>query len=332
MREGPSSGYLHRLDGALRAGCRALPRTFVRRHVAYVRRCQNADGGFRGPEGGSDLYYTEFALRALNLCDAPDDAGTWRGAAGYLRRNSRALGNVVNCFCALHAAEMVRAQGHEADPDPAGGELVRRCRSVLDGARTAGGYAFAEDGSASVYCTFLGSLCHELLGWGMPGVDAAVRGVVLRQGDDGGFRDCATDSPAPAGVNPTAAAVGLLSMTGRLEGTVAAPAVEFLIEMQAEDGGFLAHAGAAGSDLMSTFTALVTLRTLGALREARLADVGRYAGSLVGPQGGFRGAPGYSDADVEYTFYGLGTLSVLALEAAAHRSTCCSCREECTGT
>ena len=37
------------------------------RHTDWIWSCQQSDGGFPGREGGSDLYYTAFALRTLAM-------------------------------------------------------------------------------------------------------------------------------------------------------------------------------------------------------------------------------------------------------------------------
>ena len=301
-------GYLDWLDGSLRHGCRELPDAFVRRHMDYVRCCQNPDGGFPGPRGDSDLYYTEFALRALNLGEGADDGETWRRAADYLRSFDRTPDDIVECFCVLHSAEMLRYRGESvAMPD-----------------------AYPKGDAPGLYGAFLAALCHQLLGEEMPDMEATARGVLNRQGEDGGFRDRQADCCAAGGVNPTAAAIGLLTMAGSLDSQAASSAADFITGLQAEDGGFLAHADAPGSDLMSTFTALVSLQALGALRKARLSDAGRYAQSLSEPEGGFRGARTATAPDVEYTFYGLGTLSLLALAAAGRRSCACACQVEGT--
>jgi hypothetical protein len=52
---------------------------------------------------------------------------------------------------------------------------------------------------------------------------------------------------------------------------------------------------------------------LDAARCVRLGDLGRFVRSLSSPEGGFRGAPAATQPDVEYTFYGLATLGLLAL-------------------
>ena len=52
----------------LAAGLGALPDALRDRHRRYLISSQNADGGFSGREGASDLYYTGFALRGLAIC------------------------------------------------------------------------------------------------------------------------------------------------------------------------------------------------------------------------------------------------------------------------
>src|SRR5215211_3777566 len=76
--------YLQRLTARLVDGLDRLPPEFRRRHIDWLRERQNADGGFSGREGGSDLYYTGFALRALAVLQAlnPELCGK---AAGFLR-------------------------------------------------------------------------------------------------------------------------------------------------------------------------------------------------------------------------------------------------------
>jgi geranylgeranyl transferase type-2 subunit beta len=54
----------------------------------------------------------------------------------------------------------------------------------------------------------------------------------------------------------------------------------------------------------------LTLADLGALNEIDVPAVHRYAKQLEQPDGGFLGAVWDHAADVEYTFYGLGTLAL----------------------
>ncbi len=139
----------------------------------------------------------------------------------------------------------------------------------------------------------------------------ALRG---RQRSDGGYVDM-PESADESGTNPTAAAVAALKALGELDERTGSRASVFVLAMQRPDGGFAAHAKAPISDLMTTFTALVTLGDTGALRRARLGDAGRFTRALIAPHGGFLAACGDDEPDVEYSYYGVGALALLAGEA-----------------
>ena len=76
--------YLQRLTGRLIDGADLLPAAFRRRHADWVGGRQNPDGGFSGREGGSDLYYTGFALRTLAVLQHLESDVCVR-AANYLQ-------------------------------------------------------------------------------------------------------------------------------------------------------------------------------------------------------------------------------------------------------
>jgi geranylgeranyl transferase type-2 subunit beta len=57
--------YLTRLTVQLIEALERVPEDVKAKHAAYIRGKQQPDGGFPGREGGSDLYYTGFALRSL---------------------------------------------------------------------------------------------------------------------------------------------------------------------------------------------------------------------------------------------------------------------------
>jgi geranylgeranyl transferase type-2 subunit beta len=56
---------------------------------------------------------------------------------------------------------------------------------------------------------------------------------------------------------------------------------------------------------------LLTLQDLGGTDEIDVEAVRRFAASMELDEGGFRGAEWDPAHDVEYTFYGLGTLGLL---------------------
>lgn len=297
-------GYLDELDGRLAQGIARLPARFRIRQRDCLAAAQNGDGGFAGRRGGSDIYYTSFGLRAASLLDQ-DGVGFWERAARYLLDEAPLPADVVECFCILSSARAIRCQDAEVWRASVG-PVLEQCR-MADG-----GHAKAEGGDGSVYHTFLAALCWQILGRPMRAGSDALGFVRSCRRADGGFADGPTADAG--GTNPTAAAIALLAMHEALDEATARGAAGFLAAMQRPDGGFAAHATAPVADLMSTFTALVALAECGATGLVSRAQVGRFAKSLAAPDGGFRGAPADDAVDVEYTYYGLGTLGLLSLE------------------
>ena len=66
------------------------------------------------------------------------------------------------------------------------------------------------------------------------------------------------------------------------------------------------------ADLLSTFTGLVAMETGPGPISLDLPAVQRFVTSLEQPAGGFRAGCWDDAADVEYTFYGIGTLAILS--------------------
>jgi geranylgeranyl transferase type-2 subunit beta len=63
--------------------------------------------------------------------------------------------------------------------------------------------------------------------------------------------------------------------------------------------------------LLSTFTALATLAGLDDLQRVNLPALARFLRQTALPDGGFKAAPADTEADIEYTYYGLGCLALL---------------------
>jgi geranylgeranyl transferase type-2 subunit beta len=310
----PYESYLLRLLSRLRDGAQRLPEDLRARQAAYLRAAQNADGGFPGREGGSDLYYTGFALRGLAVLDAltPDVAGR---AADFLRVALRQSATAIDFFSLLYAGLLIHAAGGPdvfADSPP---DWPDRVAALLETFATAdGGYGKGPAAaSASTYHTFLVALCYELLGRSLPRPAEVLRFLASRRRDDGGYAELAP--VRRGGTNPTAAAVGAaqLALGRAFDPAAFAETVEFLNGMASPEGGLRANARAPLADLLSTFTACWTLEQLGAGGRVDAEAVRAYAAGLELPVGGFRGGLWDERSDVEYSFYGLGTLALCRL-------------------
>jgi geranylgeranyl transferase type-2 subunit beta len=308
------TNYLQHLNARLAEGLDRLPEDFRARHAAFIQARQNADGGFSGREGGSDLYYTGFALRSLAVLDALTTEICDR-AALFLRQSLSQPASVIDFFSLLYACLLLQAGG---GPDVLAGspaDWPERVAATLETFRTPdNGYAKAAGAAAgSTYHTFLVGLCYQLLGRSMPRPEEVVRFIRSRQREDGGYVEIAP--MRRSGTNPTAASVGVLQMLGGTEGLgeVEKAAVgSFLAAMPSAEGGFRANGRAPLADLLSTFTGLWTLDQLGSLKEVDTDAARHFAQGLEMASGGFRGGLWDEHTDVEYTFYGLGALALLS--------------------
>jgi geranylgeranyl transferase type-2 subunit beta len=306
--------YLEDLTLRLATGIAQLPEQVRQPHAKYLLAAQREDGGFAGREGGSDLYYTGFALRSLamlgELYGPPADK-----AAAFLKSKLAGQESIVDFLSLVYGAFLLQnAAGTDifAGADPNWRDSVAAALSKLR--RPDGGYAKGAEGAASsTYHTFLVLLCLQLIDR-QPNQPNEITAFLKSQHcDDGGFREIRASKRA--GTNPTAAAIGALRILGNIDEDTRLDVVEFLAEMQTDEGGLRANTRIPIADLLSTFTGLVTLQDLGGASHIDLAGLKSFAQSLAREEGGFRGAEWDPAHDIEYTFYGLGTLGSLAHHA-----------------
>ena len=303
--------YLLELANRLANGLSFMDDARKARHRAFILQAQQSDGGFRGREGDSDLYYTSFAVRALGMLGGMT-VEECEHVAKFLREFAwRKLG-VVDLMNWLYTALAVQAFGGpdlmSDEPD----DWPTQLGSTIESVRTKdGGYAKSPQGaSGSTYHTFLVALTYELLGMETPKRKSVIQFVYDRQRDDGGFVEIGPMKSS--GTNPTAAAVGLMSVLGGMDDEIREDIREFLKLVWSPEGGFQANKRIPFPDGLSTFTGLLTIQDLKIEDVASEKTIERFLTEwLEFPTGGFRAASWDSDADVEYTFYGLGGLALL---------------------
>jgi geranylgeranyl transferase type-2 subunit beta len=307
------TNYLQDLNDRVAQGVAQLPESLRRRQAQYFAGTQNPDGGFSGREGESDLYYTGFALRGLAVLDALTPEVCER-AADFLRGCLAKQTSVVDFFSFLYACGLVQASAGVDVLADSPADWPLRVAATLEAFRTKdNGYNKSPGASSgSTYHTFLVGLCFELLGRSLPNGDEVLRFVQSRRREDGGYVEVA--AMRRSGTNPTAAGIGLLRLLkGRdLPPDDIEPTIEFLAQMRSdEEGGLRANDRIPLADLLSTFTGCWTLAQLGALERINSRQAFHYVKSLERPEGGFLGGVWDEGTDVEYTFYGLGSLAVL---------------------
>ncbi len=322
--------YLEHLNQRLAEGAARLPMELRERHAVYLRSKQNPDGGFPGRDVESDLYYTGFALRGLALLDVltPDIC---ERTAWFLKSCLTKSASVVDFYSFLYSILLVQTGGGPDVLADSPADWPQRVADTLAQYRTSDGGYNKNPGanSGSTYHSFLVGLCFELLGRGLPEPDRMRAFVMGRRRDDGGFVEVAP--MRKSGTNPTAAAIGILQLLAPLsplgrgaggEGRSffdanlsdddTALTVDFLAEMTSMEGGLRANERIPLADSLSTFTGSWTLAQLNALERLDTHEVRSFIEAIQDEAGGFRGGVWDEAADVEYTFYGLGTLALIA--------------------
>jgi geranylgeranyl transferase type-2 subunit beta len=289
--------------------------TGLRDRIAdYVVSKRREDGGYPGRFGGSDPYYTDFALRILSLTRSEEVRHP--ATLAYAARGDP-MADIPECFNRLSIAQFCDVP------------LPRRARNCLERHLLVSDCYCRSVVSPvpSAYCTFLGTNCEEILGLDSRNWMDAADQILKLQSADGGFADTGSgDAPQ---TNPTSAAAGYLIQAGLFETRLTdsrksdlehatVQAGTYLLGMQAQGGGFKAHANASYPDLLSTFTALAALAAMGRVKQANLKEHIRFVGLIADANGGFRSCIADAESDIEYTYYGLGCLALIAFTAKTH--------------
>ncbi|WP_439621744.1 prenyltransferase/squalene oxidase repeat-containing protein [Gemmata sp.] len=305
--------YLTRLTNRLLDGIEKLPAEVRERNTTYLLEAQNADGGFSGREGGSDLYYTGFALRSLAVLQALNPT-VCEKAAGFIRQKMLGTAGVVDFFSLVVSCYLVPLGGGPDVLASAPADWRDRVAAALETFRTPdGGYGKTPGAPhGSTYTSFLVVLCQQLLDRPTPGPERLAAFVKSRRRPDHGYVEIS--AMKRSGTNPTAAGVGVLQILGELDDDAGTGTANFLAALVSPfEGGLRANDRIPAADLLSTFTGGWSLDQLGAADRLDWAAVRGYAAECERPIGGFRGGLWDDRTDVEYTFYGLGALALAAL-------------------
>ncbi len=305
------SAYLQRLTIQLAEGLGNVDETIRNRHRDYLLRAQQPDGGFAGRMGGSDLYYTAFGLRALSILGELYGPPAER-TADFLRTQLRQHQTIVDFFSLFYAANLLSVSAGINVLEFEDLTWRERIAEFLNSLRRPdGGFAKAAEGHAgSTYHTFLTLLVFELLETPLPDTDSIGRFLDSQFDPEGGWREIRASKRA--GTNPTAAAVATLKILDAIPEMCVEPTIDFLCDMQNDEGGLLANTRIPIADLLSSFTGALTLIDLDAGPELNWNRYERFVHSLQLGDGGFQAAAWDESHDVEYTFYGLGCLALLA--------------------
>lgn len=327
--------FLKLLRDEIRGGLRRTPEAFRAKHAAWLRAQQTEDGGFANRRGVGELYYTTFGLRALSCLEALTPEVAAKALAFLRAETSKArhpFRDAVSAVSWWDAVALCAEAGGGDLSDDERAEAQRRTAEGLGALRRGdGGWAKTSmEGNGSLYHSFLACCAFGRAGMPQPEAKGIAAFLDSVKQDGGGFRENAY-SKRP-GTNGTAAGVALAlmlkaqAMPGLVAKIASWPALAkaalplaakdlmphgtFLASMRGEEGGLHATQSAPIADLLSTFTGCFTLRTLGVLDEALLTRAQTYARAMECDGGGYMGFALEQDPDCEYTFYGLGVMSL----------------------
>jgi geranylgeranyl transferase type-2 subunit beta len=316
------SVYLQQLTVRLASGVGQLPADQRQIHTDYFLNAQRDDGGFAGRMGGSDLYYTSFGLRALSILGQLYGPVA-ESAAAFLKQEMKSHQTIVDFFSLFYAANLLKVSAGVDVFEDSDVDWQSNVANFLDTLRREdGGYAKAPQGHAgSTYHTFLVVLVMQLLDRPVPHVNEVVQFLQSQQDPEGGWREIRASKRA--GTNPTAAAVATLQILEAQKRNQQQPVgdvldhglkeltLDYLCEMQTDEGGIRANTRIPIADLLSSFTGGLTLMDLDSFDELDVDLFAGFVNSLQLKTGGFQAAAWDDADDVEYSFYGLGCLALL---------------------
>ncbi len=268
--------------------------------LAFLRRQQNDDGGFKDRSGKSDLYYTVFGLDGFSAfqTDVRKDR-----IANFLRCYGDGKGLDFVHLCCL--ARCWSTFG-PAEPCPDGDGILRRIESFR--ARDGGYHPVGGSEFGTAYAAFLALGAYQDLGGNLPGTMRLVQSLKFLETPDGAW---ANERNSKTGAtNATAAVVTLLR---NLAVPVNPSVADWLLARCHPAGGFLATRSAPIPDLLSTATALHALAGMQVSFEHLRDRCLDFIDSLWTNQGAFHGQWTDDHVDCEYTYYGLLALGHLSL-------------------
>jgi hypothetical protein len=273
----------------------------------FLRQNLHDDGGFKGRDGQSDLYYTLFGLEASIALDArvPYDR-----VADYLAgfETGGSL-DLVHLACLIRCkANLAHRMGGALDSAmrEAFATRLMRFRAADGGFSTSAG---ADRGH--VYGSFLALGACQDLEVDTLEPDRLLASVESLMMPDGGY---ANEPTMKASATPATAAA--LTIFHYLRQPIPDAAGRWLFARAAREGGFTAipfPPDVAVPDLLSTATALHALSLTDTPLDDRLREANLdYLDVLWDARGGFHGHPDDDIVDCEYTYYGLLALGHLA--------------------
>lgn len=267
----------------------------------------NPDGGFRGRDGESDLYYTMFGLECLKALQAESRLPSEKSVEYLSAFGSGQELDFVHLTCLARCWADLPDPCQMPESDRL--DLIEKLETyrALDG-----GFHHLTPGAShsSAYGSFLALGAYQDLQEEISDSLRLIQSFKHLEKEDGGWAN--ERNMDQAATPATAAAVTALRQLGQpLNGEAIA---QWILSMYHPQGGFRAAPRSPVPDLLSTAVALHALSSLQAECDKLQDSCLDFIDSLWVNEGSFYGHWQEDVLDVEYTFYGLlalGHLSVM---------------------
>lgn len=283
-----------KLLSTLARGKTKLGKEPLARVTDFVNSQRLADGGFMGKSGKPDIYYTLFGwMLSYVLGIKPDH----QKMSDYLKGQDERRMDLIH-YAAYKRCQMISQL--------AGGDKARLLLNALRAMpvrRLEDFKGLSHNDPESPYTQFVWLSLLEDSGNRIPGKEEVLLSLKHYRIEGGGFSNIRNG--LSASTNATTAA---LSVIGQLDKYGNGADIDYLWETQKESGGFGATENSPLPDLLSTATALFTLRCYNRKPKVSPAD---FIEAHWHDHGGFSATIMEDCSDVEYTFYGLLALGTI---------------------
>lgn len=272
----------------------------------FVERQMQSDGGYADRSGVSDLYYTMFSLQCLLATNRQPHLDRFEGYLDSFGNGGTLdlvhLGCLARC---KHLCATLRcATAKDCAPH------LAAIAANIERFRTPDGGYNVDSGArhATLYGCYLAHAAYQDAGIRMPGPDAVMGFLDALKMSDGADHNAAEGEFAV-----TTTIAGLLLMRHDYGYPVETSLVDRLLACaDTEGGGFRITPAAPVCDLVSTATAVYTLRCLGVDIRGIALPCREFVAGLWHESGGFSGHWLDETVDTEYTFDALLTLGAFA--------------------
>jgi hypothetical protein len=259
----------------------------------------NPDGGFKGRDEKSDLYYTVFGLEALIAL-----GGSFPGerTADFLQKFIK-----LNDLDLINLASLIRCYANLSNNGLEKSLRSRFIKNIEQFRCKDGGYANKTNlDNGTIYGCFFALAAYQDLQLDMPDYTKVIECIQALSTPEGAFTN--NKKIQTGSTNATAAAMMVLH---HLQQPVDKKAADWLFTQCTSSGGFRAMPAAPVPDLLSTATALHALVITGFEIDAVKDRCLDFIDGLWCAKGGFYGNWTETILDCEYTYYGLLALGNL---------------------